>query len=238
MPREPATASPPLVYPESDGKPMAETDLHGEEMRALIDVLKDRYRDEADVYVAGNNFLYYEEGNPSAQISPDVYVVHGVSNRKRRTYKLWMEKRPPSFVIEVSSRKTWVEDVGSKKAVYARIGVEEYFLFDPEGDYLDPTLRGYRLARGEYQRIRPGSGGTVRSRELGITFRTVGEELQYFDTQSGARILRLPERLRNEADARKRAEEAKKQAEHRVAELERQVAELRRKAPRRGRARR
>ena len=79
---------------------MGETDVHRDEMADTIDILKDRYRDVAHVYVAGNLFVYYEEGDPGSRFAPDVFVIFGVPKRRRRIYKLWEEKRPPSFVLE------------------------------------------------------------------------------------------------------------------------------------------
>ncbi|MGH7453528.1 MAG: Uma2 family endonuclease, partial [bacterium] len=65
-------------------------------------------------------------------------------------YKLWVEKQAPQVVFEITSRKTQDEDLGTKRAIYARIGVEEYYLFDPYGHYLEPPLRGYQLVDEEY----------------------------------------------------------------------------------------
>lgn len=76
---------PVVDYPSSDGEPMAETDLHRDEMVALIEALKRRYADRPDAYVAGNLLVYYEEGNPSARFTPDVMVVLGAAKRQRRT---------------------------------------------------------------------------------------------------------------------------------------------------------
>jgi Uma2 family endonuclease len=58
-------------------------------------------------------------------------VVFGVPRRKRRVYLLWEERRAPSFVIEVTSRKTRKIDWEKKYELYARLGVTEYVLFDP-----------------------------------------------------------------------------------------------------------
>lgn len=70
-----------VEYPESDGKPMAETGIHVEELLNLLSSLIDRYQGVPDVYVAGNNFFYYVEGNPRYAVSPDVYVVRPRGSR-------------------------------------------------------------------------------------------------------------------------------------------------------------
>src|SRR5436190_23270625 len=105
-----------LEYPSSDGKPMAETGIHPEAMATLLLTLSLHYEDRKDVYVASNNLIYYEKGNLDARFSPDVYVVFGIEKKSRRVFKTWEEKHAPAIVFEASSRSTWLEDVGNKKA--------------------------------------------------------------------------------------------------------------------------
>lgn len=70
-------AAPTVVYPESDGKPMAETEYHRDIMIDFIQMLKHYFRDVDDVHVSGNLLMYYEEGNPRKSVSPDVFVAFG-----------------------------------------------------------------------------------------------------------------------------------------------------------------
>ena len=172
-------------YPESDGKPMAETDLHRDEMYDLIKALDRRYRDAPDVYVSGNLFLYYVKGDPRAVVAPDVFLVKGVPKGSRRIYKLWEEGRPPSLVIELTSDSSRDEDLTKKKLCYERLGVEEYFLHDPYQDYLDPSLQGFRLVNGRYQRIAPEPDGSLRSLTTGLLLRTEGKKLRLVDAATG-----------------------------------------------------
>lgn len=171
----------PVHYPESDGKPMAETDVHRREMFDLIGALDDRFRDDPDVYVAGNLFLYYVEGDPRKVVAPDVFVVKGVPKGNRRTYKLWEEGHVPCLVIELTSDSTRQEDLDSKKSCYARLGVEEYFIHDPLGDYLEPPLQGFRLEGGQYQRIAPAPDGSLEIHGLGLKLRKEGERSRLID---------------------------------------------------------
>ncbi len=113
---------------------MAETDVHIDALLYLREALKDYFRDAPQVYVAGNMLLYYEEGNPAACVAPDVFVGQGVAKRERRTYKLWEEGQPPAVVFEITSRGSRLEDLGTKRVVYAMLGVREYFLYDPLGE--------------------------------------------------------------------------------------------------------
>ena len=214
-----------VVYPESDGEPMGETQTHVEELIALREALVHRFRDDPDTYVAGNMFVYWREGDPRAVFCPDVFFVRGVDKRRRRTFKLWDEGHPPTFVLELSSESTWLEDVGNKKALCARLGVREYFLCDPEGLALHPPLQGFRLERDDYRRIAPAPDGSVASDVLGL-------ELYLDDT------LRLHARDRQTREVLLRTDEiylAREEAEARASKAERQLEALRAEllAPRR-----
>src|SRR4051794_6365212 len=92
----------PVDYPTSDGKPMAETDLHRQDMVDLIETIDDHFAADPNVYVTGNLLLYYEEGNPRKSVSPDVFVVRGVPKLPPRDYYLlWLEGKPPELAIEI-----------------------------------------------------------------------------------------------------------------------------------------
>ena len=97
---------PAISYPESDGKPVGETDVHRQEILDLIAALSEHYRLDSLVYVSGNLMFYYKRGNPSAVVSPDVFVIKGVPKKERRTYKLWEEHKPPATIFEITSRST------------------------------------------------------------------------------------------------------------------------------------
>jgi Uma2 family endonuclease len=139
-----------VYYPDGDGKPMAESDAHIAHIINLREILRYWLRGDAMSSVHANMLFYYKEGFPKRRIAPDVFVVWGVPKKYRRSYKLWVEERAPQVVFEITSRKTQDEDLGTKRAIYARIGVEEYYLFDPYGHYLNPPLRGYHLVDEEY----------------------------------------------------------------------------------------
>src|SRR5262249_39888885 len=77
-------------YPSGDGRPMAETPIHRQNLTDLIATLAARFADDPDFYVSGNMFVYYEEGNRYRCLAPDVFVVRGVSkSHPRRVYKTW-----------------------------------------------------------------------------------------------------------------------------------------------------
>ena len=139
-----------IKYPESDGKPLAETEVHVLLMLDTIAILREFFRAVARVYVAGNMLLYYKKGNPHRSVAPDVFVVFGVGKQQRRTYKLWEEGAAPAFVLEFTSESTSAEDVAEKYELYEQLGVQEYFLFDPLEEYLEPSFQAFRLHRKRY----------------------------------------------------------------------------------------
>lgn len=217
----------PIEYPETDGKPMAETDIHRDEMADTIDALKYRYLAEVDVYVAGNLLIYFQEGDPGQRFAPDVFVVFGVPKRKRRVYKLWEEKKAPDFVLEVTSRGTRFEDKGSKKGLCAELGVLEYFLFDPEADYLDPPLQGFRLVNGRYEPITPHPDGSVASEALGLILARENDgRLRLLDAATGERLLRPGEARQEREEALARADQEAKRAKRETERADAAEAEL------------
>ncbi len=203
-----------LQYPESDGKPLAETDIHRQLIIDLIFALENFFRNAPDVYVSGNLLLYYEEGNPKKNLSPDVFVARGVGKSPRRVYKLWEEGHPPEVVIEVSSRATWGEDLQKKWMLYAQMGVKEYFIFDPEYDYLATPLLAYRLEEGQFVPLEV-KDGRVRSQVLGLELVDTGETLRLLEPQTGQFLLTPRE-----------VEQARQQAEAEVARLREELERL------------
>ena len=221
---------PQIEYPESDGKPLGETDAHRREILEIIAMLEQYFADHADVYISGNLMFYYEEGNPGAVVSPDVFVVKGVPKRLRRTYKLWEEQHAPQVVFESSSRSTRLEDKGNKRVLYAMMGVREYFLFDPLSEYLKPPLQGFRLMGEEYIAIDQTEDGSLISQELGLRMFKDDTFLRLIDIATEQHLLRplqLVEARRAEAEARRAAEERARTAEEEVARLRAELARLR-----------
>jgi Uma2 family endonuclease len=177
-----------IYYPESDGRPMGETDLHRWWMIHIYDLLQQRYKNE-QVYVSSNLLLYYVEGDPKKFVVPDDFVVLDCAPGRRRTFQVWAEQRVPNVVIEVTSRETKRQDQVIKPAVYAQIGVKELFLYDPTLDYLTTPLQGYRLDQGEYVPIAGNRCGGLDCLELGISLSLDRERLVMSDTATGDRLL-------------------------------------------------
>ena len=230
-----------VEYPSSDGKPLAENDAQLAAILYAIGALRVHFAGRRDVYVSGDLLVYYEEGNPRASVAPDVFVVFGVEDRMRMSYKVWEEGKGPDFVLEVASPGTWREDVGPKREVYARLGVGEYWLYDPLGEHLSPVLQGYRLVGGGYERQAAVESLDRRlglhSETLGLDLWAGGGEMRFRDPETGLDLLghheehasrrNAEDRAEREASARRNAEvraereaAARQAAEARVAELE------------------
>ncbi len=173
-------------YPESDGQPMAETELNRDLMIDSILTLKARFQDVPDVCVSGDMLMYYVMKDPKKSVAPDIFVTFGVEKKQRRIYRIWEEGKPPDFVLEFSSQRTFANDLGPKKTLYAEVlGVREYFLFDAEREYLPTPLMGFRLVGTEYVPIRPEPDGKLFAETLGLSLGLRGDGFGYYDAVAG-----------------------------------------------------
>jgi Uma2 family endonuclease len=219
----PQTQSLEIEYPASDGQPMAETEIHVLAILHLISALRHVFRQAADVYVIGNIFLYYVKGNPRARKAPDVMVVKGVGKQLRRSFKLWEEPAAPCVIFEMTSRETKDEDLTTKFTLYARLGVQEYFLFDPLHEYLDHQLQGYRLVDGVYHPIPPNEDGELFSQELQLILRPDGAMLRVVDPQDHQAVPDLDEAVERAEQEAQRAEQEAQRAEQEAQRAEQEA---------------
>ena len=223
----PGTSSATVIhYPDTDGLPVAESDFQLGPLIYAIDALRAYFQGRDDVYVAGDLFLYYEEGNPRAVVAPDVFVVLGAPNHLRASYMLWREPKAPDFVLEITSQSTRAQDQGTKRERYALLGVQEYFQYDPTRDYLEPPLQGLRLVGQVYQPIpattSPEGVLVLRSAVLGLELHLEEGTLRLYDPTTRQKLLSYQET----EQARREAEERAGAAEARVAELETRLRAL------------
>ena len=177
-------SAPTLILPESDGKPMAETDKHRRVMMSLIQTLEHHFRHAPDVYVSGNLLIYYGTPENRRSVAPDVFVIFGVGKKDRRTYAVWEEGATPDFIIEIASLGTYRQDFSEKKTTYASIlGVKEYYIYAP---YEDPRLPfvGYRLVDGEYEEMDFGND-RLQSEVLGLELGEHEGELRFYNPSLG-----------------------------------------------------
>ncbi len=204
-----------IEYPESDGKPLGESDVHRDWMIRILKMLKYRYRGQR-VYVSCDLLVYYQEGDPTKFVVPDDFVVKDCDPGRRRTFKIWKEGKSPDVVFEVTSRGSRRKDQVTKPHIYARLGVKEYFIYDPLAEYLDPPLQGFRLRGNRYAPIKPDRRGMLKCLELAVTLSLDDGDLIMHDAQTG-------EPLHTEADAERIAREAAEEARD-AAEQARQAA--------------
>jgi Uma2 family endonuclease len=193
-------------YPTADGRPMAETDWHRILMTVLIGTLEARYAKNEMVYVSGNLLIFYEPGNKRKHVAPDVFVVKGVKKHRRPNFLVWEEGKAPDVVIELTSKITRMEDQKKKYRLYQDVfHTKEYFLFDPYGDYLRPTLQGYRLVRRKYHPI-PALQTRLPSQVLDLHLERDGKDLRLFDPAAREWLATPAENLMAEAAARQQIE--------------------------------
>ena len=227
-------------YPSSDGLPMSDNEWQSKGIHAAYGSLDVHFQHDPNVYVVADILVYPTRGE-SRRIGPDILVAKGVPKLpKRSSYKVWLEGKPPDFVLEIASRSTWQDDRGWKAEFYAEMGVAEYWLFDAKGDLFQPPLEGHRLESGVYRPLpaRASSAGRVlKSEVLGLELRAEGELLRFHDPATGEDLRTHREEAtarreeatarREEAAARREEAAARRAAEARVAELEALVRELR-----------
>ena len=166
-----------LLYPDSDGKPIAESTLQYEwitKIKSNLDVL---FAKRKDVFVAADLFWYAVEGKPRVRLAPDVLVAFGRPKGHRYSYMQWKEEGiPPHIVIEVHGPGSRFEEMRKKFRFFDRHGVEEYYLYDPETF----ELNGWRREAGALVVIPTMAGW--KSKRLGVRF----------DVSSGKLVLRHP----------------------------------------------
>ena len=224
-PTEP-DAGQPVEYPYSDGKVLMETDPHARSIIDMRDQLDTHFKARQDAYVAGSMALYYRQGDPAAVVVPDVFVVLGAAHKEaRKSYLLWEEGGvAPSFVVEVASRSTSRRDATTKRATYERMGVNEYWRFDPLGELIAGRLAGWRLEGGRYERVRAvRAEGWHRSEALGLELRAERWLLRFHDPQLGCDLLTHSEAVRERDEAvleRDRVVRERDEANQRIRELE------------------
>lgn len=218
-----------IVYPETDGMPLPDGETQAPVYRRVVGTIQVHFKDVPGVRVNGNTFIYYVEGNPRRSVSPDCYVVFGLSEAAEdslslegnNTYLLWEVGKAPDFVLEIGSESTGDVDTGRKRELYAELGVTEYWRYDPTGgEFYGEPLVGERLADGAYQRIEMSheSDGRVwgHSDVLNLDLWWDDGELRLWDPLS-ERWLLSHEEEKERADA----------AEARLAELEAELRRLR-----------
>ncbi|MGH8000648.1 MAG: Uma2 family endonuclease [Brasilonema sp.] len=213
-----------IIYPESDGQPMADNTKQYRWIVTIQGGLDTLFQNDPNVFVAGDLLWYPVEGNNLTRRAPDVMVAFGRPKGDRGSYLQWREDNiPPQVVFEILSPNNRAKEMIAKFKFYERYGVEEYYLYDPDTGELTGWLRsGDELAEIE-QMI-----GWVSPR-LGIRFELSDGELQIY-RPDGGRFLSYVELAQEQEQAETRAEQAEtraKQAETRAEQAEAELQALR-----------
>ena len=227
-------------YPCEDDEPMAATGFHGVQINTFYDQFSRYFAINEQIYIGVDSFIYYSEGDISKSVAPDIYVVFGVAKTpERRSFYTWAEGAAPVAVFEFLSDSTAHQDRDKKVALYLNdIGVQEYFIHQPELDK-PAEFRGWqRSPSGEIVEIVPDAEGDLFSETLNLWFRWKEDHITDvrllrpylpdgtpITTSMEEERLRLQEKhLREEAEAMAAAE-AKRRRELEI-ELERLRAQL------------
>ena len=198
-----------IIYPESDGKPMAENTEQFTWIVVIKENLEILFANNAEVFVAGDLLWYPVQGNNKLCQAPDALVVFGRPKGKRGSYKQWEEDNlPPQVVFEVLSPGNTLKEMAKKLQFYDRYGVEEYYLYDP--DRID--LNGWQRSDTRLNVIEQMNGWV--SPRLGIRFEMTDSGLEIY-RPDGRKFL-TPVELDQRAQA----------AEQRVQRLEARLREL------------
>ncbi len=205
-----------VVYPESDGEPMADNTKQLRWIVVLFGNLAALFRDRADVFVAANLNWYPVEGLSAVRIAPDVLVVFGRPKGDRGSYKQWEEGNVPlTVVFEILSPSNTVMEMDDKLDFYEEHGVEEYYVYDPDSNRLKAFVRQGDVLR----RVRPVNNFV--SPRLGIRFDLSGAEMVVY-WPDGRPFLTFEELEVARAQAEQRADRAEQRAV-RLAELSRKA---------------
>lgn len=211
-------------YPHTDGEPLAQNTRQCDEILYAAAALKTQHAGNPDTFVASDLLMHYRKGDRRASVAPDVFVAFGVGNHERLSYKLWEEPAVPSFALEVLSGSSAVKDMVTNRALFERLGIEEYWVFDPWGNDIDGQILGLRLRGGVYQPIPPLRGRPgYHSAVLNLEFRNESGSLRIRDPETGEDLKSHQEAVegyQRERNSRQEAEMRAAEAEARLAELE------------------
>ena len=160
-----------IVYPESDGKPMAENTKQFQWIVTIEGGLEELFEQNPDVFIAGDLLWYPVEGHPEKCAAPDAMVIFGRPKGHRRSYRQWVEGNiAPQVVFEILSPGNKPDEMALKLGFYEEHGVEEYYLYDPD-NFL---LAGWRRSGAKLVSLVEMRGWV--SPRLGIRFELDGLE--------------------------------------------------------------
>ena len=208
-----------IIYPESDGKPMADNTKQFEWILTLGGGLYSLFEDRPDVFVAGDLLWYPEQGSPRVCAAPDAMVVFGRPKGYRGSYRQWEEENiPPQVTFEILSPCNSTEEMSLKRDFYERHGVQEYYIYDPDNLKLTGWIRrGVRL-----EPIAPMKGWV--SPLLGLRFEFDGLDGELKLHRSDGKPFAVAEQVQQAELEREQERLRANQAEHQLEETWQQFA--------------
>ncbi len=130
------------IYPDSDGKPMADNTLQLEWIVLLKFGLEACYDEIQDVFVAADLLWYPVEGHPEINVAPDVMVAFGRPKGHRGSYIQFVEDNvAPQVVFEIISPGNRKKEMENKLAFYQKHGIQEYYTYDPQRNIFQIYVR-------------------------------------------------------------------------------------------------
>jgi Uma2 family endonuclease len=209
-----------IEYPESDGEPMAENTEQFDWITLIKGNLDCVFRDDPNVFVAGDLLWYPVEGNDKIRRAPDVMVALGRPKGRRGSYLQWLEGGiAPQVVFEILSPGNRGEELARKFAFYETYGVEEYYIYDPDFH----TLEGWLRAVGTLRPIPAMDGWT--SPGLGIRFEHNEDQFRLY-RPDGRPFLTRVELGRQVEEVQRRADAQQQRADAQQRQLEEQGQQL------------
>ena len=159
-------------YPSEDDEPMAATQFHARQIVTLSYQLEAFFGWEERGYVATDSYIYYRQDKPTRKVAPDVFVVFGVDAiPARRSFYTWAEGAVPAIAFEFLSDETKSNDLTKKPQLYLQeIGMQEYFVHQPEGNKPSEFRQFRRTGEGEIIEIEPDERGWLFSKVLNLWF--------------------------------------------------------------------
>ena len=126
----------PIIYPSSDGKPMAENTIQYDWLTTIKSGFEEITQNKT-IFIAGDLLWYPVEGNNRLRLAPDVMAAVGRPKGDRSSYLQWKEENiPPQLVVEILSPGNRRKEMERKLAFYERYGVEEYVVYYPQKNSL------------------------------------------------------------------------------------------------------
>jgi Uma2 family endonuclease len=216
-----------VIYPDSDGQPMANNTKQFHWILVIQQNLDWLYADNPNVFVAGDLFWYPVEGKPHIVNAPDVMVVLGRGKADRGSYKQWEEDNiAPQVVFEIISPSNKPYEMERKLVFYEHYGVEEYYIYNPENNHFCGWLRSEdRLD------IIPSITSWVSPR-LGIRFEPSGDKFEIYrpDNSRFFSYLEISQILEQKEQQLEQKEQQLEQQKQQLEQKEQQLDEVQQRA--------